>query len=83
MGLVLSLGGRRSELELRLAAVMRADGPLQSKGSLELGPVAFLAGELATEGFELLPTRLFVADRAVAIGCILEMAAEIFDLALR
>jgi hypothetical protein len=61
---------------------MCTDRLLQGEGSLEFHAVAFLAAELATKSFELLPARLLVTDRTIAIGDILKMATEILDFAL-
>lgn len=70
------------KLELRLAAIMRTNWLFESKGPLEFRSTALLAAELAAESLELLPARLLVANRTVAIGPVLEVAAEILDLAL-
>ena len=61
---------------------MRTYWLFESIGPLEFRSAALLAGELTAENVELLPARLLVTNRTVAIGPDLEVAAEILDFAL-
>ena len=67
------------EIELRLAPIMRAERLFERMRPLELGALALRAGELDAKCFELVPADTLVADRAIAVGAVLKVAAEVLD----
>src|SRR3546814_16831379 len=61
---------------------MGADWPLQVSWLLEFRAFALGTGELVTKRLEFGPARLLIANGSGSVGMVLEMASEIFHLAL-
>src|SRR3546814_19921410 len=61
---------------------MGSDWPLQVSWLLEFRAFALGTGELVTKRLEFGPARLLIANGYGSVGIVLEMASELFNLAL-
>lgn len=64
------------------APIMRANRFGEFVRAFETSALAGRTSELRAKGFEFCPSHLFIAYGAGPIQAVLEVAAEIFDLAL-